>query len=290
MGEHSKSGHVHVNPSVGWSRFARVWVLVAMLLVALSCSEAGECGECQEEKCADLLRICERDADCACLARCVGEDGIPGTDACLRDCGLSRRPGDYVPLEECVAVACPDSDECSTPSDYAIPSTADPDGGTSVPGPDASTSVAGLGGGELQDCSFDADLRFNAEGAVLQLQSADESICVRVERRDNGPGSLANTEWTLLEMRVGRLGEVALVDDPSALCWYSSHHNFSDWAHAWTGSRHFDLKLHEDGHGGARTYELYAFEQGPIDANACAPLADGSDPIGGPIEGFPVNP
>jgi hypothetical protein len=104
-----------------------------------------------------------------------------------------------------------------------------------------------------------------------------------------GGGSLANTEWTLLDIQLGPLGEVALVDDPAALCWFSSHHNFIDWARAWTGSRHFDIKI-EGFNAASRTYLLYTFEQGPIDASACAPTITGYDCIGEPIELPPVNP
>jgi hypothetical protein len=64
-----------------------------------------------------------------------------------------------------------------------------------------------------------------------------------------------------------------------------------DWAHVWTGTTHHDLKIAEDGHGGARTYVLHTFAQGPLEADSCAPTTDGSELIGGgAIELFPVNP
>jgi len=44
-------------------------------------------------------------------------------------------------------------------------------------------------------------------------------------------------------MRVGPLGEVVLIDNPADVCWYSSHHNFNDWAHAWSGSRHYEVRV-----------------------------------------------
>jgi hypothetical protein len=122
----------------------------------------------------------------------------------------------------------------------------------------------------------------------LQLETADKSVCVRIERRNDGPGSLANTEFTLLGMHVGPLGEVARIDDPSAICWYSSHHNFNDWAHAWSGSRHYDLKMARADHGIAPTYTLHVFEGGPLSGGMCAPAADGDCPIGSPIELLPV--
>jgi hypothetical protein len=215
------------------------------------------------------------------MIECVGENGIPGVDACLGTCGLEERPASFAQVEECTAVACPDTgDECSTPGDWTPPADAVTCDGT---------GTGGIGGGDLADCGFDPDLAFDSDGEVLQLSSADDGTCARIERRNDGAGSLANTEWTLLQIRVGPLGEVALVDAEPELCWYSSHHNFRDWAHAWTGTRHFDLVLKEDGHGG-RTYELFAYEQGPLDAGACAPTADGAMCIDGPIELFPVNP
>jgi hypothetical protein len=179
-------------------------------------------------------------------------------------------------------------DASATPDASALPDSAElPD--SVAPGADGS-ELPPIGG-DLPDCSFDRGLPFDPAGTVLQLESADQSICVRLERRNDGAGSLANVTWTLIDIRVGPLGAVAHVDDPAALCWYSSHHNFLDWAHTWTGTVHYDLKVKLDGHDGPRTYTLYVFAQGPIDPTAsCSPLADGSEPIGDPIELFPVNP
>ena len=114
-------------------------------------------------------------------------------------------------------------------------------------------------------------------------------MCVRLERRSDGPGDAANTAYTLLRAHIGPLGTVADVDQAAALCWYASHHNFSDWAHVWTGTRRHDLHLEEYGHGGERSYALYTFSQGPLDG-ICAATADGVDPIGEPLKLFPVNP
>jgi len=233
-----------------------------------------------EEKCADLMRACEQNADCACMAECTGENGIPGITDCFDTCGVTERPPGFAALEVCVATACPDTgDECSTPSDYTPPADMV-----------CEDSTLDIGGGSLADCGFDTGLAFDPDGAVLQLESADQNVCVRLQRRNDGAGSLANTEWTLLEIQVGPLGEVALVDDSADLCWYSSHHNFRDLAHAWTGTRHFDLMLREDGHGGERVYELYVFEEGPVDPDACSASLEDSLCIEGPIELFPVNP
>lgn len=255
----------------------------AVFLLAMAdagCSSDQECATCLREKCADLIPRCEVDPGCACMVGCLGDNGIAGVDACLGTCSLSARPANFSEIESCAAVGCPDSgDECATPTGWTPPVqeiVCD------------HTGSGGLGGGGLPDCGFDSALRFDPEGTALQLESADGNVCARLERRNDGAGSLANTRWTLIEAQVGSRGAVALVG-PSDHCWYSSHHNFRDWAHAWTGSRHYDLALKRDGHSGARTYLLYVFEQGPIDAVSCAPSADGAMCIDGPIELFPVN-
>jgi hypothetical protein len=135
------------------------------LLVSAGCGGGeNDCIECQQEKCTDLVAVCDPDPDCACMADCVAKRGIPGVRSCLGDCGLSERPDAFYLLEECMATACPDSDECSTPSGYSPPERNVPPGSTTAPG---------LGGGELEDCSFDPELTFDPEGSVLQLQSAD---------------------------------------------------------------------------------------------------------------------
>lgn len=249
--------------------------------VACRSIDRGSCSGCLGEKCCDLLRLCAAHADCLCMAKCVGRSSLTGVTGCLRTCGVSGSPPGFVPLVECLAVACPDEDECSTPPGFKAPPAARSAGAPSG-GP--------IGAGTLRDCGFDSRLPFDARGAVLQLESADKRVCVRLERRKDGPGSLANTSFTLLSMVVGPLGEVALIKNPTALCWYSSHHNFRDWAHAWTGTRHYDLEMREMGHRGRRTYTLHTFEAGPLRPGICVPTADGGCPIGRPIELLPVNP
>jgi hypothetical protein len=253
-------------------------LLAAALAPVPGCSD-DTCADCIEEKCPSLLELCRQDTDCACAADCLGDKGVPGVSECLGRCGVSERPQGFAALEICVASWCPDSeDECSTPSDYVPPEL------LVCEGPDV-----GIGGGALADCAFDPVLQFDPSGNVLQLQSADQQVCVRLTRRNDGPGSLANTKWTLLDIRIGPLQEVALVEDPAALCWFSSHHNFVDWAHAWTGIRRFELKI-EGVSPASRTYVLYTFEQGPVDPSACPPTITGKDCIGEPIELLPVNP
>jgi hypothetical protein len=258
-------------------------VLTPTLLFIGSCAEEA-CVDCMTEKCSDLIGYCEQDTNCKCMSDCLGNDSIPGVEGCLTKCDVNERPSGFAVVEECVATACPDSDECSTPSGYTPPDTGDTD-----TTPIDTTAIDGLGGGSLADCVFDSGLEFKPEGDILQLKSADKNVCVRIEREDEGSGSLANTSWNLTRIHVGPLGEVALVEDSSAMCWYSSHHNFRDWVHVWTGSTHHDLNIIEEGHGGERVYELHTFEQGPL-GNECSPLSDGTIPIGPVIPLFPFNP
>lgn len=266
---------------IDWMRLRAAFVIVLLLAAACGGSGGTACAVCMQEKCADLIGTCDSDPGCACMIECVGQNGIPGVDACLGTCGLAERPANFAQVEECTAVACPDEgDECATPAGWMPPG----DGVTCD-----MTGTGTIGGGALADCSFDTGLVFDPEGTVLQLQSADMTVCARIDRRNDGPGALANTQWTLIELRAGPLGEVALVDGQAA-CWYSSHHNFRDWVHAWTGTRHYEIVLKEDGHGGARTYQLYVYEQGPVDPMTCPATADGMLCIDGPIDLLPVNP
>ena len=256
-------------------------VAIALSLDALlaGCSSGNECPTCIREKCAELLAVCETNLDCACVATCTGERGVPGVADCLTECGVAQRPPGFAPFEVCVATACPDSeDECSTPADYTAPAALE-----------CEQMSMDIGGGTLADCGFDPLLAFDPEGSVLQLASADGGLCVRIERRNDGAGELANTRWTLLDIAVGPLGEVAAVTDSDA-CWYSSHHNFRDVVHAWSGTHRYDLLIREDGHGGPRIYELFVFEQGPVNPAACSASLDGTACLQGPIALVPVNP
>ncbi len=254
---------------------ATIWVQVCG-----GCAEES-CAVCVEEKCSDLVAQCNQGSDCACMVDCLGEGGIPGIVGCLDTCGLTERPAAFLPVEACVATACPDTgDECSTPADYEPPE----------PVTCEEAPVEEIGGGALADCGFDPALAYRAEGAMLQLESEDGEVCVRVERRDEGKGTLANTRWTVLGVQVGPYGAVAEVDDPGPMCYYSSHHNFKDWVHVWTGERRHGLKIAEEGHGGERSYELYTFEEGPLVEGVCAPQADGTAQIGCPIALLPFDP
>jgi hypothetical protein len=149
------------------------------------------------------------------------------------------------------------------PAGFEFPPEAEP------PPPWADT---GIGSGTLEDCGFGPP---DPSGSVLQLENEEGSICVRIERRDDGNGNLANTKWTLLSMHVGPLGEVALIEEPNSMCWYSSHHNFNDWAHAWSGGRYYEVKASYAGHNTPQTYTLHVSQQPPMDPGSCAPNSDG---------------
>jgi hypothetical protein len=241
----------------------------------------GACGECIAEKCCELAELCSADADCACMAMCIAAQSLAGVDGCLGSCGVDGSPPGFAALATCVAPTCPDGDECSAPAGFAPPPELEPS---------CQSSSTELGSGTLADCSFDDSLAYDPDGAILQLESVDGSICARIERRDDGMGSMANIQFTLISILVGPLGEVVQLDDPADVCWYSSHHNFNDWAHAWSGSRHYDLKMARADHGVAPTYSLQVFEQGPLEGASCPALAEGSCQIGDTIELFPVMP
>jgi hypothetical protein len=231
-----------------------------------------------ENACDQFMFKCALDADCVCMAECVGEAGLVGTDDCLNTCNLTGSPSGFFELAADVAVMCPDGDECSVPAGYEPPPRIEPE-----PAP----SNASIGGGDLADCSFDSGLTYDPNGEILQLESADADVCVRIDRRNDGNGSNANTSWTLLDMMVGPLGEVCHAAEPADVCWYSSHHNFADWAHVWCGNRRYDLIVAMADHGAAPTYLLHVFEGQPL-GGICAPTADGVCPIGTPIELFPT--
>ena len=241
----------------------------------------GDCSECIDEKCSDLLPYCQTDEECSCMVECLRQEGVGAVDDCLARHGLPVRPTGFAQVEECVAFACPDQDECSTPTDWTPP-----DADLECDG----TGTGGLAGGTEPDCAFDDTLGADPEGTTLQLQSTERDFCVRIERTSEGGGTLENTSWTLDDIYIGPLGGVAHVTNASDLCWYSSHHNFRDWTHVWTGTRHFDLVLKEDGHGGPRRYHVYAFEEGPLESGECAPTGDGERCIEGPLSLYPYEP
>jgi hypothetical protein len=242
------------------------------------CDLPGFCGRCLWEKaCDQFLFQCAHDADCVCMAECVGEMGVGGTDSCLGQCGLAAAPPGFSQFVKLAADMCWD-EGC---------------GRLDAPPPDStgSTSAGSLGAGTDADCAFDPGLAYDPCGPVLQLQSADGSICVRIERRDDGAGTDANTAWTLLDVRVGPLGQVCHADDPSNLCWFSSHHNYADWVHVSCGNRHYDVDIGNNcgqkNPSPTPAVRLLVFESAPP-GDSCAPTVDGTCPLGAPIDLIPA--
>lgn len=234
-----------------------------------------ECAECLDEKCTDLVERCVADG-CDCMIDCVSADGLGTVESCTTACALDDVPDGFRAVEQCLAFGCPDEDECATPNDY-------------VPVDDTVLDTTDdIGGGALSDCAFDTSLAFDPLGDVLQLENADGSVCVKLERTNDGPGQLANTQFTLVAATLGPAGRVASVTTSSDLCWYASHHNFGDWAHVWTGTRRHAVRLDEFGHGGERSYALYTSDADDDDCGPEPPSAGTS--IGEPLKLFPVNP
>lgn len=240
------------------------------------CDLPGACGSCMWEKaCASFLFRCAKNTDCVCMAECVGNRGVNAMESCFDQCGLTESPPGFAEWVKSASDMCWD-EGCGT----LMTSISDP----------GSTTGGSTGAGTEKDCSFDSNLSHDPCGAVLQLQSADGSLCARIERRNDGPGPDANVTWTLIDVRIGPLGQVCHIDDAASLCWFSSHHNYADWAHVTCGALHYDLNIGKNCGKLTRpasTYRLHVFENGPAD-DACAPTVDGTCPIVPPIDLVPV--
>ena len=240
------------------------------------CDLPGACGRCMWEKaCASFLFRCAKNADCVCMAECVSSAGVNGVEACFDQCGLTESPPGFAEWVKGASDMCWD-EGCGTLSEPI----ADP----------TSTTGGNTGAGSEADCAFDPSLVHDPCGAVLQLQSADGSLCARIERREEGPGDDANVRWTLLDARIGPLGQVCHVDDPADFCWFSSHHNYADWVHVSCGALHYDLNIGKDCGKLRRpdsTYRLHVSESEPA-GDECAPTADGTCPVVAPIDLFPA--
>jgi hypothetical protein len=243
-----------------------------------ACDLPGACGRCLWEKaCASFLFRCAHDADCVCMAECVAAAGVAATDGCFDQCGLTSSPPGFADWVRGASDMCWD-EGCGT---------------LAAPPPETTTDTtgAGAGAGTEPDCAFDTGLPYDPCGPVLQLQSADGSLCARIERRNDGPGDDANTRWTLLDVRIGPLGQVCHATGPEQVCWFSSHHNYSEWAHVSCGGLHYDLNI---GKGCGKltnpdsTFRLHVFEQEPELTGACAPTADGTCPVVAPMDLMPV--
>lgn len=242
------------------------------------CNLPGACGRCLWEKaCPQFLFQCAHDAGCVCAAECVANADVASTQSCLSQCGLSASPPGFAEWVKLASDMCWD-EGCGRLSG-------------SPPDPPSTPSGASIGAGTEPTCLFDANRRYDPCGSILQLQSADGSICVRIDRRNDGPGTDFNTGWTLLDVLVGPLGEVCHTNDPAALCWFASHHNYADWAHVSCGNRHYDLNVANNcgahNTNPSPTFRLHVSESGPP-AGGCGPANDGTCPVGPPIDLFPV--
>ena len=242
------------------------------------CNLPGGCGDCLAEKaCARFLFQCAHDAGCVCMAECVGNNGVTDIPGCQSSCSLTAIPPGFPEWVRGATAECWD-EGCDRP---AAP----------LPAPTDTTTGGSIASGTDADCAFDSSLQYDVCSEVLQLQTADGNVCARIERRNDGAGPDANTSWTLLDVRVGPLGEVCHTDDPGSLCWFASHHNHADWAHVTCGNRHYDIdigfncgdKLPPD----PPPIQLHVFEEAPA-SGTCAPSAAGICRVGAPIDLFPV--
>lgn len=227
-----------------------------------------------EKACASFLFRCARNADCVCAAECVAQQSTLSWESCLSDCGLSEPPPGFAEWLKGASDMCYD-EGCGLLEDPPI----DP------------TDPSGAGGSGTQvDCGFDPDLAYDQCGSVLQLQSADGGICARIERRDDGPGNDANEAFTLLDARIGPLGQVCHTEDAANLCWFASHHNYSDWLHIDCGGIHYDLNVGQ-GCGPEQEFEsyfrLHVYEEAP-NGGECSPSADGSCPALAAVDLVPL--
>jgi hypothetical protein len=232
-----------------------------------------------EKACASFLFRCAKNADCVCMAECVGSAGVGGTEGCFDQCGLTESPPGFAEWVKGASDMCWD-EGCRTLTEPIAELIEDP----------ASTTGGSTGGGTEADCAFDPHLPHDPCGPVLQLQSADGSLCARIERREDGPGDDANRSWTLLDARIGPLGQVCHVDAPADLCWFASHHNYADWLHVTCGPLHYDLNIGKSCgklRSPSSTYRLHVSESAPAGAE-CAPTADGTCPVVAPVDLFPV--
>ena len=243
------------------------------------CDLPGACGSCMWEKaCTNFLFRCAHNEGCVCMAECVASTNVAGTTSCLGQCGLTEIPPGFAEWVKGASDMCWD-EGCGRLDEPTV-------------GPSAANSEGSPGAGTDPDCVFDTNLTYDPCGPVLQLESADKSLCARIERRNDGAGDNANVHWTLLDVRLGPLGQVCHASEASEQCWFSSHHNYIEWLHISCGGLHYDLNI---GTGCGKqlnpdsTFVLHVFEDGPAPVtDACNPTADGTCSIVAPIDLFPV--
>ena len=237
------------------------------------CDLPGACGTCMWEKaCASFLFRCSRNADCVCAAECVGQAGVNAWPGCLDQCGLTDSPPGFADWLKGASDMCYD-EGCGILQDPPV----DPDAPDGDPG-----------AGTEADCAFDPEWSYHPCNEVLQLQSADGSVCARIERRNDGPGDDANTKWTLLDVRVGPLGQVCHTDVEADLCWFNSHHNYAEWLHVECGGLHYEINIGQgcgEESNPSSNFQLHVFEKGGTE---CSPTSDGSCEVVAPMELFPA--
>lgn len=237
------------------------------------CDLPGSCGSCMWEKaCDQFLFQCAHNAECVCMAECVAQSDVTNTDNCLGDCGLTAIPPGFAQWVKLASDMCWD-EGCDRLA--GLPTSAE------------TPSSDGIGAGNLPDCAFDPGLQYDPCAEVWQLQSADGNVCLRIDRRNDGPGDNANTTWTLLDVLVGPLGEVCHVNEPTEMCWFAAHHNHADWAHVTCGNRHYDIDIgsrcgEKAAPDAVSVIQLHVFE-GPPEAT-CAPTVDGLCQVGTVID------
>ena len=124
-------------------------------------------------------------------------------------------------------------------ADAAVPGDADSDidGATA---PDAALELPGVG-----LCGFDETLPWESLGEILQLESPRNDTCIWLSRRNDCPpdGICKAVPFTLERVRVGHDGAVVEIDDPEALSWRSTHHNWCDVGEAWTNTMRYRIEV-----------------------------------------------
>ena len=123
---------------------------------------------------------------------------------------------------------------------------------------DAGVDAGDAGGGDLAtaDCQFDPSVTWFILGEILQMQSADQSTCVWMRRKNECPDGwiCMAVPFSLLEIRIGHAGQVVEINDPAALSWASTHHNWEDVGQATANGTTYTLSGVQYG----QQYELLA--------------------------------
>ena len=130
---------------------------------------------------------------------------------------------------------------------------------------------------DVVSCDFDPQMQWDILAPVLQLQRADRHACMVVKRRDEcGADEICKAvPFTVLEVQIGAEDRVQTHDDPSAMSWHSTHHNWEDYGEFDLDGVRYRL---ETIFGPQVRYELTALE------------LDSERRIWGPFTLEPVNP